>query len=259
MLKNILLILELFLLVIFIIPVFSGILNPGNMLGILISSALFIITLFFERVKVFCTDVFSHTGGKILLCSVALFAAIGIVYTSVLSAFMLTAQFRTNEDAEAIIVLGCKVNGEKPSRMLARRLDSAYEFLAENENTICVVSGGKGDDEKISEALAMKRYLVDKGISSDRIIMEDKSVNTYENMKFSAQKLESYNISDVAIVTDGFHQYRAGYIAKKYGFTVSAVNAKNDFITRPLISTYWVREWLAITKEYALSLLKETP
>ncbi len=257
MLKSILLTVEALFLILFIIPILSGILNPGNLAGILVSALLLIITLFFDRFKIFCSELFSHTGGKIAIISISVLTAAGLIYISVLSAFMVSAQLKSPDNAKAVVVLGCKVNGERPSRMLARRLDGAYKFLSENEDIICVVSGGKGDDEKISEALAMKKYLVDKGISPDRIIMEDKSANTYENMKFSAEKLEQYDIADIAIVTDGFHQYRAGFIAKQYGFNVSSVNAKNDYLTTALIPTYWVREWMAITKEYLLFLKKK--
>ncbi len=252
MIKNILLILEFALLVIFIIPLFSGILNPGNLVGIIVSITLFGITFFFDKFRDFCINTFASTCGKIFLIFSAVIVATGIIYCVVLSAFMLHSFNSSPENAKAVIVLGCKVNGETPSRMLARRLDSAYEFLCENDDVICIVSGGKGDDEKISEALAMKSYLTQKGISADRVIMEDKSTNTYENLKFSAEILKEYDIRDVAIVTDGFHQYRASYIAKAFNLNTSAINAENDCITRPLIPTYWVREWMAITKEYII-------
>lgn len=250
MIKNILIILETFLLILFIPPLFHGILNPGNAAGILFSLILLCITFFYNGFKILCKNIFSHTGGKILLSSISVLTAAGIIYCIILSCFMINSQLKSPENAKAIVVLGCKVNGETPSRMLARRLDSAYDFIEKNDNVICIVSGGKGDDEKIPEALAMKNYLVEKGIDPDKIIMEDKSCNTYENMKFSAEILKAYDINEIAIVTDGFHQYRAGLIAQKYGLSSSAVNAKNDKITRSFIPTYWVREWMAITKEY---------
>ncbi len=249
MLKPILIVIELLLLILFIIPIMSGILNPGNMAGILITVILLLITLFFDKFKMYCSELFSHSGGKIVIISVSVLTAAAIIYVSVLSTFMISAQVKSPDNAKAVVVLGCKVNGERPSRMLARRLDAAYEFLSENDNVICIVSGGKGDDEKISEALCMKKYLTEKGISADRIIMEDKSVSTFENIKFSADILNEYGIEDIAIVTDGFHQYRAGLLAKEYDFNISAINAHNDHITLPLIPTYWVREWMAITKD----------
>ena len=172
------------------------------------------------------------------------------MYVSVLSCFMTASLTRSPDNAQAVIVLGCKVNGTNPSRMLKRRLDSAQRFLKEHPDAVCVVSGGKGDDEKISEAQAMKTYLIENGIAESRVIAEDKSVNTNENMRFSADILKKMGIEKAAVVTDGFHQYRAGIIAEKYGLETSAVNADTDFLTVWLVPTYWIREWLAITAEY---------
>ncbi len=250
MIKYIFLTFEILLLILFLVPVFSGILNPGNIIGMAVSFVLAVVTIYFENIKLLFKRLWQNTGGKAIIIIISAIIFSVIIYTSAISAFMLKAQYRSPENAKAVIVLGCKVNGEKPSRMLARRLDSAYEFLSEHNDVIVVVSGGKGDDEKISEAEAMKKYLLDKGISPDRIITEDMSVNTHENLKFSANILETKNINDVAIVTDGFHQYRAGYIAEKFGLESSAINAKTDMLTKWLIPTYWIREWLAISYEY---------
>ena len=86
----------------------------------------------------------------------------------ILSILMYKAQENRPEKANVIVVLGCQVKGERPSRMLRRRLDAAITAMNDNPDTLCIVSGGKGDDEKISEALAMKNYLLEKGMDSDR-------------------------------------------------------------------------------------------
>lgn len=250
MIKYIFLTLEILLLILFLVPVFSGILNPGNIIGMAVSFVLAVVTIYFENIMQLCRKSWQNTAGKAIIIIISAIIFSIIIYASTISAFMLKAQYKSPENAKAVIVLGCKVNGDKPSRMLARRLDSAYEFLSEHNDVIVVVSGGKGGDEQISEAEAMKKYLLDKGIAPDRIIMEDMSVNTYENLKFSAQILEAKNINDVAVVTDGFHQYRAGYIAEKFGLESSAINAGTDMLTKWLIPTYWIREWLAISYEY---------
>lgn len=250
MVKYIFLTLEILLLILFLIPVFSGILNPGNIIGMALSFILAFGTIYFENIMKFCKEIWQNTAGKAVIILVSAIIAAILIYISTITGFMLKAQYKSPESAKAVVILGCKVNGEKPSRMLARRLDSAYEFLNKNQDVIVVVSGGKGDDEKISEAEAMKKYLLDKGISPDRIIMEDNSVNTYENLKYSAEILEKKQINDIAIVTDGFHQYRAGYIAEKFGLESSAINAKTDMLTKWLIPTYWIREWLAVSYEY---------
>lgn len=252
--KNILIIIEIVISVLFIIPVFSGILNPGNIAGIFVSALLLLMTIFHKSFSRFVSGLWSHTGGKILLASAGTVIAVAFVYVTVLTAFMIAAKSDKPENPDAVIVLGCKVNGEKPSKMLRRRLDSAVDYLNENEDDICIVSGGKGSDEKISEAQAMKAYLIEHGVPSDRIITEDKSVNTYENLKNSTDILGK-DSGEIAIVTDGFHQYRAGYIAGQLGYDASAINAKTDITSLSLDPTYYVREWMAITNEYLKSLL----
>ncbi|WP_370458110.1 YdcF family protein [Bacillus sp. BPN334] len=99
-------------------------------------------------------------------------------------------QMNATYDADYIIVLGSKVNGTKPSYSLQYRIDKAAEYLQSHEKTIAIVSGGKGKGEDISEALAMKNGLMKLKIAEDRIIMEDKSTSTDENIKLS--KLREY-------------------------------------------------------------------
>ena len=241
---------ELFLLVVFLIPVFNNIFNPGNAIGLLVTIALILVTVFFEKFVSFLKFHFDTPIGKWVIIISAVVTALAVIYVTVLSCFMTAALTRSPDDAQAVVVLGCKVNGTTPSRMLTRRLDSAKRFLDSHPDAVCVVSGGKGDDEKISEAQAMKTYLTEKGISPERIIPEDKSVNTDENMRFSSDILKKMGIEKAAIVTDGFHQYRAGLIARKYGLETTAVNADTDALTAWLVPTYWIREWLAITAEF---------
>ena len=78
-------------------------------------------------------------------------------------------------DEMTVIVLGCGIRGERVSVGLAKRLNKAYEYYLENQGAVIIVSGGQGPQEDIPEALAMKRYLISKGIPEDKIIMEDKS------------------------------------------------------------------------------------
>ena len=249
MLRYIFLVPEVFMLVVFLIPVFHNILNPGNTLGILVSCLLIAVTVFWSKFQLVIKVICQKPLGRWTMIVCAAAAVVCVIYSAVLSALMASALSRSPDNAQAVIVLGCKVNGSSPSRMLARRLDSAERFLRSHPDTVCVVSGGKGSDEQISEALAMKNYLTEKGIASDRIFMEDRSVNTRENMEFSAAILSKMGIDNAAIVTDGFHQYRAGIIAREFDLNTSAINADTDSLTKWLIPTYWVREWLAITGE----------
>lgn len=109
-----------------------------------------------------------------------------------------------------MIVLGAKVNGDRPSRMLADRLNAAAAYLDKHPQAACVVSGGQGSDEAYSEASVMQKYLVEKGIDPARIYLEDRSTNTHENLENSLQLIRQEGLCDtVVIATQVFHQYRA--------------------------------------------------
>lgn len=242
--RIILLTLETLLLFLFLVPL--PIICSGNLFGIIVSLMLMIITANWGKFCNIISAIWSHGAGKVGLIAVGTIIAAGIAYVTTLSILMYRAQENRPEKPNVIVVLGCKVNGERPSRMLRRRLDAAYEALNENPETLCIVSGGQGSNEKISEAQAMYTYLVDKGIDSDRIIMEDKSTSTYENIKYTLDILDQRGMShDMTIVTDGFHQYRASLIAKAQG--VENTTAYSAYTEPRYLFTYWVREWLGLT------------
>ena len=95
--------------------------------------------------------------------------------------------------------------------------DAALDYAADNPDTIFIVSGGQGSNEPCTEADAMKTYLETHGLSSDRILTEDQSTNTVENLRFS-RKLIPQEVQKVGIVTSNFHVYRSLRLAKQQGF-----------------------------------------
>lgn len=230
---------------IFIAPFFAGIVNFGNCTGTIVFGILSSCVLFNERVSAFTDNICRNKFGKaaviLIITGIIIFFTIGMI----ISFFMIGAINNKPDTPDTVIVLGCKVKGTRPSLMLQRRLDTAYNYLSEHEDIKVIVSGGKGDDEEISEAECMKAYLIEKGISSERILKEDKSTNTYENFKFSYEIMQARNLGNKAtVVTDGYHQLRAGMLAKDTGLETTALSAP----TSPwLIPTYWLREWLAVT------------
>jgi len=150
------------------------------------------------------------------------------------------------ESGDAIIVLGAGLSGYNPGPLLRRRLDKAYEFLVSNDEAICIVSGGQGADEKDSEANVMAEYLISKGIAEERIIREDKATNTVENFAFSKDILDDYFGSSeykTVYVTNTFHVYRSGLIAKKAGLDTEGLSA-------PSLKTseinYFLREYCSL-------------
>lgn len=150
-------------------------------------------------------------------------------------------------DEDAVIVLGAGIRGDRVTQLLANRLNKAAEFRERNPNAVIVVSGGQGPDEDISEALAMERYLINKGVPADKIIKEDASTSTYENLLYSKEILDTlYETSyEITVITNDFHIYRAVRVAGKLGLTATHYHAATDWSTVPI---NYSRECLAIVK-----------
>jgi uncharacterized SAM-binding protein YcdF (DUF218 family) len=152
-------------------------------------------------------------------------------------------------DLDYIIVLGAQVKDSGPSRVLKYRLDKAYDYLQENENTICIVSGGQGKNEPVSEAEGMYEYLTGRGIDPERIYIEDASKTTAENLRLS-QKYFDAETDRVGIVTNNFHMFRSLCIARRAGVkNVCGITAESTPVFLP---NNMVRECLAIIKMYLL-------
>lgn len=104
--------------------------------------------------------------------------------------------------------------GNEAEQSLKDRLDTAKEYLRANPETIAILSGGQGKLEEISEAECMCRYLVNAGISKERLLMEAKSTTTRQNLRFS-RKYMDYQHDEVGIITNNFHVYRGCPAGKK--------------------------------------------
>lgn len=183
-------------------------------------------------------------GVKVIILSIIL---IGFsIFAFVEVTLIYYANQKANPNVEYMIILGAQVRGTVVSRTLKKRLDTAEGYLKENLVTKVIVSGGQGVGEDISEAEAMKRYLISRGIEGNRILMEDKSTNTKENIQYSKAIINDTN-KTVAIVTNGFHVYRATGIAKKQGYQkVEGLAAPSEPV---LLINYYVREVLAVIKD----------
>lgn len=162
-------------------------------------------------------DAFTQLPGVIrTVCAAAL--CLGLALFCLVEGLVISAFFAKGEPGLSyIVVLGAQMKQNGPSVALARRLDCAYQYLTENPETLCVVSGGQGSNEPVSEAKGMYDYLVQKGIDGSRIIMEDVSTDTCENLAFS-RKLIPQEIKKIGVVTSNFHVYRSRQLARRQGF-----------------------------------------
>lgn len=122
------------------------------------------------------------------------------------------------------IVLGAKVNkGAVPSQALENRLQAALAYANKYPHIVLVLSGGQGADEDAPEALVMYRYLMEHGIAPQRLVIEDTSTSTYENITHSLKLLPK--VEGVTIITNDYHCERAKIIARRLGLQVNAVAA----------------------------------
>ena len=148
--------------------------------------------------------------------------------------------------------MGAQVREDGPSAVLKYRLDAAADYLQENENTLCIVTGGKGEGEPSTEGDGMRKYLLQQGIAPERIIVEDRARNTVQNIQFSSQLMTSPD-APTALVTNNFHVTRAMALARKQGLTdIYAIAAPSDPLYLP---NNMFREFFGLTKDFLLGNL----
>ena len=179
---------------------------------------------------------------KILLrISAAALAAVLLLLTIGGVAIVRSMDGRGEPGGEILIVLGTTVNGTEPSPMLKQRLDAAVEYLNTYPDAICIVTGGKGDENNLSEAQCMYNYLTAAGIAADRITMEDRATTTIENLQNVRSMLDT---NAVDILSSDFHLYRAGLIARDAEFIPTLIPAKTEPFS--LLLPWFFREIIAL-------------
>lgn len=228
----------------FMLPIFKGVLHIGMIYPVLIFLFTAAVLCFWDKFKAF------FKKHKIIFRGLIVAYILGMAVIVVPLGFMISASVDTPPENATVIVLGCQVKGDKPSRMLHDRCQSALNFLKANPKSVCVASGGQGNGENISEAKAIFNFLTENGISADRIYLDEKSTNTSENLSFSADIIKENGLpTDVAIASDDFHQLRAEIFAKKNGLTAYSAGNPTYLFVAP---GYWTREILAVYKAVIL-------
>ena len=186
-----------------------------------------------------------HLPPAVKVTGIAAIAVLLLLFLAVEGLIAGSMGEKGEEDLDYVIVLGAQVRGTKPSKALRKRIDKAAEYLKDNPRTKAVVSGGQGNGEDLSEARVMYDCLLNAGISKDRLMMEDKSTSTVENLKFSA-KLTGKS-ARIGLISQNFHIYRAVHLARHQGFAnVCGIAAPSEWIYQP---HFLVREFFAVIKE----------
>lgn len=204
--------------------------------------ACFLLLGFLIRIRFF--DKLPKIARTLLLIA----AAAGILLFLICEGFVLRGfGSRAPEGLDYLIVLGAQIREDGPSAVLKYRLDAAVDYLRENESTLCIVTGGKGEGEPRSEGEGMKQCLVSRGVDPARVIVEGRACNTVQNIIFSKQLMTSPDAS-TALVTNNFHVTRATALARRQGLTdVYAIAAPSDPAYLP---NNMFREFFGLTKDF---------
>lgn len=195
-------------------------------------------------------------GGKLLTTLLALVLIVVLLFAALLGVVLMGSRDEIVCEPDVMLILGCQVlPSGAPSVLLRDRLDRALEYLEQHPDLVIVVSGGKGGDEKLSEAEAMANYLVSKGVFESRILLENRATSTYENVLYSAELMRENGLGKkgVVIVSNGFHLARARMLWKKVqgtGENLSTLAAPCSHFS----SMLWmhVREPLVLAKDFLL-------
>ncbi|MCQ2507904.1 MAG: YdcF family protein [Dorea sp.] len=150
-----------------------------------------------------------------ILLAMAFFTGI-LLFSFVEIRIMGCAGAAEEKDLSYLVVLGAQVREDGPSSVLKRRLDKAVEYMKENPDTLCIVTGGQGPIEPWEESRGMADYLLEQGVAEARIIQENQALNTVQNIQFSMKLMEDSELP-VGIVTNDFHVFRGLAIAKHQG------------------------------------------
>lgn len=239
-------IIGILLIILSIMPLFYHIHHAGVTLPLI--GGIFMVCLYlFDK-------PLSHIGWWVIvqrLSNTLILIGLGVFFVLSLCQFFGFKHYKGDYQGQTVIVLGCKVRGDRPTKMLAHRLDKAALILTENPSACCVVSGGQGADEDYPEAQIMANYLIAKGVCAERIFQESSSCNTLQNIQFSATILTKHHLSNkVIIVTDFYHQYRSNFYAKRLHLIPTGASG---FTNPALVFSYWVRESFAVIRAYLIS------
>lgn len=232
--------------------------RPVNLLGILLSFAVVGGAAFIFAFDFYASG--SPTEVMIHDIIVNLFSAIYLYFECMLIgtifADSVAARREPKMDKDFIIILGCGIREDgTPTPLLRGRIDRALAFANEQEKltgkkATFVTSGGRGPTETISESESMKRYLTEHGVPEERIVTEDLSTDTFENMKFSKEKILQIDPDGkIAYSTTNYHVFRSGIFARRVKMRAEGMGAKTKWYFWPNAA---VREFVGLLTNHRL-------
>lgn len=216
--------------------------RPVNLLGILLSflllAGVYFLFRFDDAVSGSQREVMIHDLLANLFAAVYLYFECMLIGTIVADA--IAARHEPEKNKDFLIILGCGLRKDgTPTPLLKGRLDRAISFAERQMDETgkpltFITSGGQGPDEVISESASMKLYLMEHGIPEERIIEEDRSTNTFENMSFSKEKICQIDPqSKIAFATTNYHVFRSGLFARRVKMRAVGMGAETKWYFWP--------------------------
>lgn len=216
---------------------------PGYRFSAWVTFAMAAVVLCYQLLKILGRKFpkFSAVTRRLLTIGLCL-----VVAAAVVTGILIVRAGTGTEDAacDYLIVLGAGVNGTEPSLTLRERLEATLDYMQAHEDTVCIVSGGQGPGEEITEAACMAQWLTENGVDPSRILPENKATSTQENLRFSLALVKNATGSRVGILSSEYHLYRAGLMAKAQGLDPILIPAETRWLSLRL--NYYMREIVGV-------------
>lgn len=190
-------------------------------------------------------------GKRAVVSAAALFTASFLLFEVLLALQWYRGTDMESQPADTIIVLGATVEYDRPGDALRNRISKVYEVIKNNPHATVIACGGLGEDDIITEAECIKNELISMGVDPERILTEEFSTSTKENFEFCASLIPK-DTKTVAVVTGGFHQFRAMLIGKSV-ITDAELHSVSAPCTSLKLPRDMVREFAAFVKNYISS------
>lgn len=225
----------------------------GINVGTLFPGAVGVIIITYAYIKLWIRKgkpIIQNQLARKLVCVLILVSILFFAFVEALIVYNGSSQ--QDVEADYLIILGAGLRGSDITLVLQERLLKGIEYLEKHPEAEVIVSGGRGYGESISEAEAMERYLVSKGIGSKRIIKEDRSTSTMENFVFSKeilQKVKGKDTKRIVVITNDFHMLRAKLLARRVGFEPYGISCSTPISVK--VNCY-IREFFALIKSVLL-------
>ena len=227
----------------FMEPIRHNVLDIGSGSGLSVCILTFLAALFYPVLRrAAARSQKLRNLGRVM----AVLVSLGLLWSAGMTSLMASAAAADPPETATVVVLGSKVSGTVPSADLWERINAAAAYLKAHPKAVCVACGAKGNGEAVSEASAIRDGLAAQGIGSARILLEDGSYSTQQNFGNALKIIRARSLStDLAVVTDDYHEYRACSIARGMGASPYAVSAQTP---NYIFSACWAREVLALTR-----------